>query len=156
MLHSVSWNDKDLCNLLELNQPLKACQAAFCCWLEVVKPWNITFCWPCVHVCFLSVLLCCFLMWLYSQDRSKPYATVSVTTYLFHSFWGTRCVQYSNHSEVHRKSQRKVSVHFPELVSVHWNLPDEVLLGYIQSLTWWSFWYLLVEVTRWDSADSLG
>lgn len=60
-----------------------------------------------------------FLMWLYSQD-SKTYATVSVPTCLFHKFWGTQCVQYSNHSEVHRKSQRKVSVHFPELVSVHW------------------------------------
>lgn len=59
-----------------------------------------------------------FLMWLYSQD-SKTYATVSVPTCLFHKFWGTQCVQYSNHSEVHRKSQRKVSVHFPELMSGH-------------------------------------
>lgn len=57
MLHSVLWKDKDLCNLPELNHPLKACQAAFCCSQEVVIPRSISLCWPGESV-FLSALLC--------------------------------------------------------------------------------------------------
>lgn len=57
MLHSVLWKDKDLCNLPELNHPLKACQAAFCRSQEVVIPRSISLCWAGESV-FLSALLC--------------------------------------------------------------------------------------------------
>lgn len=53
----VLWKDKDLCNLPELNHPLKACQAAFCRSQEVVIPRSISLCWPGESV-FLSALLC--------------------------------------------------------------------------------------------------
>lgn len=57
MLHSVLWKDKDLCNLPELNHPLKACQPAFCRSQEVVIPSSISLCWASESV-ILSALLC--------------------------------------------------------------------------------------------------